>query len=204
MAAPLAHVTLQPPASQSTLQDLALLQSTVHAPVHSMAQELALLQSTFEPVPTTARQAPLFELQSSEQPAPQLAPHVDAELQSTLQPAPHDAAHDCGSLLQSTWHDDATPQSTEHGAVLSHWQLAPAHVPDVVDGMAAPDGGGGAPTAFGTPLLLDDPPQATATTTAAATANERATITMSPPARAQRLPASSLRSDANANWKRNR
>lgn len=64
MAAPPAQPTVQLPASQITLHDVAWAQSMLHAPVHSIAHPPALLQSTVEPSPTLARQVPLSELQS--------------------------------------------------------------------------------------------------------------------------------------------
>jgi hypothetical protein len=118
--APSVQDTSQPPASQTTSHDAALLQSTLQAPVHSMAHPPALLQSTVEPAPTTARQVPASELQSSWQSAPQLAPQLAAELQSTLQPSRQAPTHDRVLLLQSTLHEAAAPQSTAQGEPGSH------------------------------------------------------------------------------------
>lgn len=71
--------------------------------------------------------------------------------------------HDCGLLLQSMLHEAVVPQSTAHEDALSHWQLAPLHVPDVVVAVGLEEGGAGAPTAPppGVPGGPDEQAQAT-------------------------------------------
>jgi hypothetical protein len=162
VAAPPEQLTAHPPVSQKTLHDLAPPQSTLHDPAHSSKQPPALLQSTVEPAPTIARHVPLTELQSRLQRAPQLAPHAPAELQSTLQSSRHEPLPLSLLLLQSTWHIAALPQSTAQVDIGSHVHPVPEQVPDDVDGFAAVDGGGGAPTeAPGGPADPEDPPQRT-------------------------------------------
>jgi hypothetical protein len=145
VAVPDVHATTQPPASQITLHAPAPSQSTVQLPVHSSVQLFAWLQSTLDPAPTIALHGPFSLLQSSLQLAPQFALHDAAELQSIVQSSRHKPTHDCVSLLQSILQGTAVPQSTEHGWLLSHWQLAPLHVPELVVGDALFDGGGAAP-----------------------------------------------------------